>query len=280
MKKLVHSTVLAALSSLACVQFASAATFSGIHPLQSDPFVFSVGAFWADISSEAGLAINNSQKDDEVDFQQDLGFGNSDTLPAFLLNWRITNNSRVSAEYFTIGQDNSGRADRTFTWDGVEFNAGVKVKTNLDLDIGRLFYGYSLIKDDKKEFGLGLGLHYLSIDTAVAGEANINGIPIGRVKRGFDDWAVLPNVGIYGNYALSPKWLLKARIDWISTNLGDYDGTLWNNEAAIQYQMFKNAGIGLAYRYLSFDIAADKSNKSWAIDLDYGGPLLFVTVNF
>lgn len=247
--------------------------------MQSDPWALSVGAFWANINSQAELSKKNTQGTD-IDFENDLNFDDTDTLPAFLLNWRITNKSRVSAEYFTVGQGNSGQAGRTIIWDDVEYDVGVKIKSNLDLDVGRLFYGYSFIKDDKKEFGLGLGLHYLSVDTAIAGEAKINGIPVGRVKRGFDDWAVLPNLGAYGNYAFSPKWIVKGRVDWISANIGDYDGTLWNTEAAVQYQMFKNVGVGLAYRYLSFDVSADKSSKSWAIDLDYHGPLLFVTANF
>lgn len=278
MKKTLQKT-LALAASLLAVQAATAAPFSGIHPLQSDPWVLSVGVFAANTSSKAELAKKNTTGTD-IDFEDDLNFDDSDTLPAFLVNWRIANKHRVSFEYFTIGQDNKGQANRDFTWNGIDFNAGVKIKSNLDLDIGRLFYGYSLIKDDKKELGLGAGLHYLGVDTAIAGEGRINGIPVGKVKRGLDDWVVLPNLGVYGNYAFSPKWIVKGRVDWFSANIGDYDGTLWNTEAAVQYQMFKNVGVGLAYRYLSFDIAADKSSKSWAIDLDYNGPLLFVTANF
>ncbi len=279
MKKFIYRGILCVFSSLAGIQLASAASFSGIHPLQSDPWVLSVGAFRATTNSQAELSNKSSQGTD-IDFEDDFNFDDTDTLPAFLLNWRVTNKQRVSFEYFTMGQNNSGKAGRTIIWDGVEYDVGVKIKSNMDLDVGRFFYGYSLIKDDKKEFGLGLGLHYLGVDTAIAGEAKIIGIPVGRVKRGFDDWAVLPNLGAYGNYAFSPKWIVKGRVDWISANIGDYDGTLWNTEAAVQYQMFKNVGVGLAYRYLSFDIAADKSSKSWAIDLDYSGPLLFVTANF
>ncbi len=279
MKKSIFSGIFAVISSLAGIQLASAASFSGIHPLQSDPWVLSVGAFQANINSQAELSRKNTQGTD-IDFENDLNFDDTDTLPALFINWRITNKNRVSFEYFTVGQGNSGKAGRTFIWDGVEYDAGVKIKSNLDLDVGRFFYGYSFIKDDRKELGLGLGLHYLSVDTAIAGEAKINGTPVGKVKAGFDDWAVLPNLGAYGNYAFSPKWIVKGRVDWISANIGDYDGTLWNTEAAVQYQMFKHVGVGLAYRYLSFDVSADKSRKSWAIDLDYNGPLLFVTANF
>ncbi len=281
MKERIGKLSLGLISGLLLAQTATAATYSGIHPLQSDPFVLSIGSFWANINSGADLAKKGTASNGrDIDFENDLNFDNTDTLPAFLLNWRISNRSRISAEYLTVGQGNSGKANRTLNWDGVQYEAGVKVKTNLDLDVGRLFYGYSLIKDDNKEFGLGLGLHYLSIDSAISGEASVNGVPVGRQKHGFDDWAILPNLGVYGNYAFSSKWLVKARVDWISANIGDYNGALWNTEAAIQYQALDNVGVGLSYRYLSFDIEANKSNKSWAIDLDYSGPLLFVTVNF
>ena len=280
MNKSIRNLLLGAASGLLMMQIAHADSFTGIHPLQTSPLVMTVGAFGASIDSGVELERTKTGNGTSIDLEDDLNFDDSDTLPTFLLNWRITNRSRVSLEYLTVGQGNSGQARRDITWDGVEYEAGVKLKSNMDLDVGRLFFGYSLLKDDRKEIGLGLGLHYLAIDSAIAGEARIDGVPVGRVERGFDDWAVLPNIGFYANYALSSKWLINARIDWISADIGDYDGTLWNNEAAIQYQMFDNVGIGLAYRYMSFDIAADKSNKYWAIDLDYGGPLLFLTVNF
>ena len=265
------------LGSMASVQ---AGTFSGMHPLQTDRFIIGAGAYWMDISSDASLDKKGGLISGDVDFQDDLGFDDSDLQPALIAMWRITNHTRLEGEYFTVGQSNSSKLKETIEWDDVEYEVGAKVSANFDVDVGRLFFGYSFLKDDRKELGVGLGLHYLSIDAALKGEASVDGEPVGKVSHGIDDWAILPNLGIYGNYALSPKWLISARADWISANINDYDGTLWNAQAAIQYQLFDHFGLGLAYRYLSFDFEEDSSKRRWDIDVDYGGPILFFTANF
>ena len=151
----------------------------------------------------------------------------------------------------------------------------------MDMDIARLFYGYSFVKDDNKEFGAGIGLHYATLDMSLAGNATINDELVIDVEEGIDDWAVLPNIGIYGNYALSPKWLIGGRLDWMGASIGDYEGELWNTEVAVQYQAFKNFGVGVSYRYLKLDISTDNRDKGdWAADLEYSGPSLFLTANF
>jgi len=157
---------------------------------------------------------------------------------------------------------------------------GAKLKTNSDLDIARGFLGYSFVKTDKADIGAGLGLHYLNIDISTVSEFKV-GNQERKTRRGIDDWAVLPNVGAYAGYAFSPKWYVGGRADWISANINDYDGTIWNAEAAVQYQMFEHFGVGLAYRYLDFELGKDNGKKAdWFVQSEYSGPLLFFTANF
>ena len=56
---------------------ALAGSFDGIHPLQSDRFIFGIGAYSPEIDG-------NYYFDDglSIDFQGDAGFDDHDTLPA------------------------------------------------------------------------------------------------------------------------------------------------------------------------------------------------------
>ena len=258
---------------------ASAAPFNGIHPLQSDRFYVGLGGFYSDTDGQYTLDDPDGDGGTDVDLG-DLGITKSNTLPSAAFVWRLSNNHRIQAEYFSVGQSTKKTVTKQIEWGDLEFEAGASIKSDMGMDIARAFYGYSFLKDDKKEFGAGIGLHYLSLDTSLSGDATINDTPFIDAERGFDDWAILPNIGAYANYAFSPKWLISGRIDWISANIGDYEGGLWNTEAAIQYQAFNNFGIGVAYRYVAFDLTADKSDGDWKADLQYSGPLMFLTVNF
>lgn len=56
----------------------------------------------------------------------------------------------------------------------------------------------------------------MSLDLSVKGNAYIGDTPVLGAERSIDEWGIVPNVGGYANYAFSPKWLVGARVDWIS----------------------------------------------------------------
>lgn len=265
-----------------CMVFGSAIAgpYNGVHPLQSDRFKFAFGGFFSELDGDIYLDPANIDHEFEVDLQDDLGVDDSQVLPAAGLIWRYSNNGRLQGEYFSVGQDTKHTLDASIEWGDLDFAVGAKVKSDFDMDIVRAFWGYSLFKDERKELGVGVGIHYLNIEVSLKGNATINSTPVLNAKRGIDNWAILPNVGAFGNYAFSPKWIAFGRVDWISANIDDYSGGLWNLEAAIQYQAFEHAGIGLAYRYVNLNLDANKGRGDWGGDLDYSGPLLFFTMNY
>lgn len=69
----------------------------------------------------------------------------------------------------------------------------------------RAFLGYSLIKNEQAELGVGASLHFLDIDAKLGGQATVNGIVLPYASEGGDFLAPLPNLGIYGGYAFSSK---------------------------------------------------------------------------
>ena len=283
MKTAKKSTLISAAVGLAMISgnTIAAGAFTGIHPLLSDRFTIGAGAFWPSISGHFSIDPPGGGNGTDVDFQKDAGLDDSLTLPAFGATWRLSNRWRVQGEFFTVGQSTTHSARKILDIGGDLIEVGAKLKTDSDLDIARGFLGYSFVKTDKADMGAGLGLHYLNIDISVVGEIKV-GNEERKARRGIDDWAVLPNVGAYAGYAFSPKWFVGGRVDWISANINDYDGTIWNAEATVQYQMFKHFGVGVAYRYLDFELGKDNGTKKadWFIQSEYSGPMLFFTANF
>lgn len=256
-----------------------AGPFDGIHPLQSNRFSAGLGAFFSNVDDVVRFGNSKGGNGTEVDLN-DLDLDDSQTLPMFKLTWRVKNNARIQGEYLRISEDGETSITRRIEWGDLDFAVGANVKTDMNFDIVRFFYGYSFFKDEKKEFGAGLGLHYAELDIALQGNGTLNGVSVIGAEGKLDERGLVPNLGAYGNYAFSPKWLLTGRIDWFSASIGGYSGELWNAGAGIQYQAFKNAGVGLSYRYLKFDIEADKNRGDWRAGLEYTGPALYMSVNF
>ena len=73
------------------------------------------------------------------------------------------------------------------------------------------------------------------------------------VKAG-DALAPLPTIGFYGAYAFTPRWLLSGRVDFFSMSYGDYDGSLTDVSAGVDYRFSRNFGVGVGYRYVDYDV--------------------------
>ena len=266
----------AVVCCLVAPSWAETDTFEGIHPLQNSRLFARVGAFFADIDGSYAKFDSSGNPGTSIDYNE-LGLDDTQTLPIVELAWRLSDKFHVRAEYLTISEDTSDFIESDISWGDLDFSLGVDVSTDLDVDIVRAFFGYSVIKDQTKEISAGAGIHYASIDISLAGNASVNGTPIGNAEEALDEWGVMPNIGIQGNYVLSPKWLLLGRADWLSLTFDDYSGDLWHLEAGIQYQAFKHMGFALAYRYLDFELEED---DEWETDLEYTGPVLYLTVNY
>jgi hypothetical protein len=272
-------SVVLGLTLLSGISFA-AGPFNGIHPLQSDRFSIGLGGYGPDISGFYAIDQSDGDEGSDVDVD-DAGLDGSDILPWIGLNWRLSNNTRLQGEYFNVGLDGTEKVSQTINIGDLEFDVGAKLKTDLDMDVVRAFWGYSFVKNETTELGAGVGLHYISLDISSKGTVFIGDLVEYSSKRTIDAWAILPNIGGYANYAFSPKWLLAGRVDWISANIEDYDGTLWNVDVSLQYQMFDQFGVGVAYRYLDFELGAeDRKDGDWRTELEYSGPVLFFTANF
>jgi len=69
-------------------------------------------------------------------------------------------------------------------------------------------------------------------------------------------------------------------VDWISANIGDYDGTLWNTNVGVNYQLFRNFGLDLSYQYFNLNLNVNKSDWNGSADMTYSGPVISLTGNW
>ena len=275
----VFLTCLVYVSCLSSSAFAESRP--GIHPLLTDDFTGNVGIFFPD--SESIFAANGSIENDigdNIDFENDLGFKDTDGVLLASFKWRFTEKFHLSLEYLTVDQDASATLNKDISWGDLDFAEGANVKSNLNVDVARIFVGYSFKQTDEWELGAGLGVHLLDLEAQLTGNAMINGVPISNATEKEDLLAPLPNIGGYGAYAFSPKLIVMGRVDWFSASIGDYSGSLVSMAADIQYQLFENIGVGVGYQYLSVDISVDKTDWVGDADYSYHGPKLYMTINF
>lgn len=257
---------------------AAAQTSDDFHPYLSNTFNLEVGLFWPAINYT--LQVDGTVPEEEIDFDQALKLDDYQTTASIDFRWRFGKKWSLFGQYWDTSTTGSAVLKENIEWEDVVFKAGTFANSGIDVKVARVFFGRTFSTSPKHEFGLGLGAHWMELGTFLEGEVIINDdtTEFQRVEVSGD--IPLPNIGAWYMYSWSPKWILQTRLDWLSASIGDYSGSLWDVQAGVNYQVFKNIGFGLYYKAYRFDLDVDKSNWSGKVKMAQHGPMLSMTATW
>jgi hypothetical protein len=255
------------------------------HPALSDRFYASFGAFRSNNAFKVGAGdpgADNSLPEDEIDFESILDVDDNSTLFDLKLRWKFgkTKKWSLAGQYFSNDATGESVLTEDVEWDGLTFREGTFVGAGVKLAVTRVFIGRSFIKNDRNDFGVGIGLHNLDMDVYIEGEVKIDDETTEFQRGEVGGNQPLPNIGGWYNFSPARNWLLHGSVDWISANIGDYDGTLWNFNAGVSYQAWRHVGFDLSWQYFNLNFKVDKSDWKGGADMTYSGPILAITGNW
>jgi hypothetical protein len=267
--------------TLASVSGATLAQESDYHPGLQNNFGLAVGAFRSSNSFE----ISSSGRDIEtgdIDFGDSVGVDKDNTILNVQLRWNFGSTRKWSlwGQYFSNDASGDATLEEDVDWQDVTFRKGSFVEAGVKLEVTRLFMGYSFVKNEQHDFGVGAGIHNLDISAYIGGEIIVDDESTGRERLESSNSQILPNIGTWYYYSPAKRWLLHARVDWIGADIGDYSGNLWNTNVGVNFQAWKHVGFDLAWQRFSLNVDVDKTDWTGGVDMTYSGPMLSVTVNW
>ena len=249
------------------------------HPALSDNFSVYLGAMKSSNSFNLSASAIDAGFDRDIDFDDNLGVSNSSTFFNGQLRWKFGSERKWSVwgQYFSNNATGNATLEEDVEWEDDVFEAGTFVEAGVKLAVARVFVGRSFVKNQQHDFGVGIGIHNLDLSAYIEGEVRINGETSDVQKLEVSASAPLPNIGAWYDFSPARKWLLHGRVDWISANIGDYSGGLWNVSAGVSYQLARHVGVDLSYQYFNLNVDVDKSDWLGSADMTYSGPVAAVT---
>lgn len=245
-----------------------------VHPELGSRYSLDLGLFYPErqIKLNAGVTVPG---DRDIDFGSEFGLEKRHQAFAVDFRWRFGEKWSLSAQHFAASSAGSAVLEEDVEWNNVVFSRGTNATASTEFTLYRLVFGRSFAKTDNVDFGIGAGIHWMDISAAIEGSILVNNTVTFR-RENVSSSAPLPNIGIWYDYSLSPRWAIKARADWFKASIDEYDGRLVNLQAGVNYAWFRHGGIGVAYNY--FELDAGVSNQVWQGDaaLTYKGPFAFV----
>jgi hypothetical protein len=242
------------------------------HPMLNDDLVLSFGVYYPRSATDATLRGSGGGAGASINFEDTLDLEDRSIVPNAGVFWRATDNWRVDFQYFEIMRDATRTLAVDVQWGDQLYSVGTTANSTFNFSDFRLSAAYSFFKRRDKELGVGLGLHVASID------AKIQASGIGTEAA--DVSAPLPVINFYGMFALTDKWAVNMRADWLSLSYDDYSGDLRNIELNALYQPYRNVGFGLGIRNMVIDVEIDSSDWNGKTRMAFQGPTAFITMSF
>ena len=259
-----------------CVATAAAGS---LNPTLNEDFTLRLGAGLMSNDARVRSDLKGGDVSAEVNLN-DLGIDDNSSTPYAGLRWRFADRWKLDLEYFGTHQDGSGVTTGNIEFGDVRIPFGVQASTSLDVDLYSVSVGWSFIRSERTEVGVGLGLHVADLKTQIRGAGTVGGIPTPVATGTADTTAPLPNIRLYGGYAFTPTLAAEAGLGYFSLNYGDYDGHWFSGTAVLEWRPAEHFGVGAGYAWFDVNVDVDNTNTRDTYDFTLQGPVLFVSAGF
>ena len=234
---------------------------------------FLVGAFITDQDMKTEFEFNLGDVDIRVDFEDDLGLRDSQSVGRFATFYKFNERHRLDFDVFDLSQTSKAMLEREIVWGDTVFPISTEVATNLDLSIYKIAYTYHPLRRDKGKLGITGGFYVADVGLAVR-------VLEDDLREAGEVTAPLPVLGLRGEYYLSDRWRLSASIEWFGLEIDAFDGELQDALVGVDYRMSEHSAIGLGYNHVEIDIDATEEDLQADLIWQYSGVIAYLRFTF
>ncbi|HTJ19517.1 MAG TPA: hypothetical protein VL494_22195 [Steroidobacteraceae bacterium] len=228
-----------------------------------------INLLWASPSTKLRVDESPTQPGTEINAEDDLGLDDSQLLPQVELTLLPGERHLIRLSRFAIDRSAAKHLEKNISFDDQDYLVGERVDSILNLTMFGLTYGYRFIRTQQAEISASFGVQIADVET--------NAVVRNRVVRESENGvAPLPLLGIEGRYDFSPRWSAEARVQYLTVNETDVDGSILDARLGVTWRMNPYLLFGLGYRTFQIDIDSADEDTSGFVDLTVAGPLLFV----
>jgi hypothetical protein len=247
-------------------------------------FSVSLGGFSALSNSDVRLGTTALGGGVDVDIEEALNVDVQQSALRLDALYRIgeARRHRVGLSYFEFRRKGTAvvAEDIDIGDPPIPLPAGNVVNTYYNTGILKADYGYSFFMDERFNLAVSGGLFVMpieiGIDNTTTGDSTRTAIT-----------APLPVVGFSFDFALSPKWMLKQRMELLYLKYGNFTGAILDANFAVEWNVWEHWGFGAQIDSFRMGIEAHNDNEdvpgvdfTGSIKMNYTGLGLYTRYRF
>lgn len=240
----------------------------------TDRFALRASFFAASVDTDLRLDdLRSNTPGTPLSAEGDLGLDDRLDQERIELTFRLRERHRLRADYFKASRSARRPLGRPLVFGEERFAAGEAVASSLDWRMLAFTYYGSVLRRERYELGVGLGVHL--IEARAEGEA-----PARFAREEASGVAPFPTVALDGTWRLSRRFALTARAQYLSAAVDELDGSLGDYHLDAQYRWRRNLSVGLGYSNIRARLEVQDRDFPGRLDLDLRGPELFFRASF
>lgn len=204
-----------------------------------------------------------------INAEDDLGLRETKNLPLAEITLLPGERHLLRLSGFSLRRSAQQVINRTIVFDDQTYLPGERVDSTLNLTMLGLTYGYSVVQLPRVDVALTFGIQVIEVEA--------NAVVRSRVVRDAETGVTpLPLAGIEGRFDFNDRLSAEARLQYLSVEFDEIDGSIMDARAAITYRQNPHLVFGLGYRTFSVEVDSQDIDTPGRVDAQMAGPLLFV----
>ena len=142
-------------------------------------FSIALGGFFPRINSSVSLNPSGGGSGSNISLEDDLGLNDTSASAWLGFNWRFLPRHKVHVEWFQLNRAGSATGG-PFQIGDTNVSIGASLSSKMDLNLGRVTYGYSIMRRENLDLAFLVGAHIVTAKATVTASGNIsvNGSPV------------------------------------------------------------------------------------------------------
>lgn len=239
----------------------------------SDSFYMRATYFPAAVNTEFAIDPSANVRGTTLSGEDDLGWDDQVDQGRMEIDFRLKRRHHLRIDYFKLSRFHEQPLPRGIVFGNFGFAEGTNFRSKLDLRLLTLTHTYQFFKFERFEAGGGLGFHII--------QASAEGGQPGTLNREeISEAGFFPSVALNAAFRISKRWAVTARGQYFAATPEDFEGSIADYHADIQYRWRKNFAVGLGYSKIAAHLVLVDIDNPVLFDLDTAGPELFFRVSF
>ena len=229
--------------------------------------------FTAGVTTEIRLDPSQAALGTLLSAEDDLGLDDQVTQGRMEFDFRLRERNHVRVDYFKLNRFQEQPLPRDIVFGDFIFQEGTNFRSKIDWRVLTVTYTHSFFKYERFEGGLGLGIHLI--------EAHASGGQPGTLNREeTDEVGIFPTIAANIAIRITNRLSFTARGQQFSATPEDFEGSMADYHADLQYRVHKNFTLGLGYTMMKTDLDVFDADQPLLFNMETTGPELFLRASF